>query len=219
VEAADPVRRVPAAAPHHLRLRSRQPGQGPPGQPPEDHREGHGPRRRRRAVRGAVRGPGPLRPGRRDDPRRDGPALARLPPRRPTGHPPARPGGRAVAGEPAGGGPMNVRADVAELLRAGYGDRTIARRLGVTQRSVTEARAALGLPKARGGYKSAASAEDLYWRRAQPLDDGHYQWRGGHNSSGVPVLSWRKQPITARRVAYRIANGHDPVGYVYPVCD
>jgi DNA-binding CsgD family transcriptional regulator len=116
---------------------------------------------------------------------------------------------------------VTVRADIRELLHAGYGDRTIARQLGVTPRTVTRARSILGLPKARGGVKAAATVEDLFWRRVQPIDGGHLQWTGSFTSKGTPQLKWggRDGTVhTAYRVAFRIRHGHDPVGYVRRTC-
>lgn len=115
---------------------------------------------------------------------------------------------------------MTVRADVAELLRAGYGDRTIARQLGdVTISSVTRARTLLRIPKARGGNKAAASAEDLFWRRIKPVDGGHMEWAGNRSSRGTPVIHWQRTTLSAYRIAYRIRHGHDPQGYGHTACD
>lgn len=114
---------------------------------------------------------------------------------------------------------MIIRADVAELLRAGYGDRTIARQVGVSIGSVTRARADLGLPKARGGHKPAATAEDLFWRRAKPVDHGHVEWTGHRNSKGTPTVGWRGKHYSALRIAFRIRHGHDPAGYAFITCD
>lgn len=117
---------------------------------------------------------------------------------------------------------MTVRPDVAELLHAGYGDRTIARQLGVSIGSVTRARTLLRLPKARRGHKPAATVEDMYWRRAQPLDDGHYQWTGHITNKGTPVVHFGgrsdRKVHTAYRIAYRIRHGTDPLGHVHPTC-
>ncbi|NUO42459.1 MAG: hypothetical protein HOV82_10510, partial [Streptomyces sp.] len=116
---------------------------------------------------------------------------------------------------------MTVRADVAELLRAGYGDRTIARQVGVSIGSVTRARAELGMPKARGGIKGAGSIEDLFWRRVKPTDDGHLEWTGTITNKGTPVLKWGGRSgrnHTAYRVAFRIANGTEPNGRTNATC-
>lgn len=114
---------------------------------------------------------------------------------------------------------MTVRPDVAELLRAGYGDRTIARRLAVTIPSVTAARTELGLPKARGGTKAADSVEDLFWRRVKPVDGGHFEWAGNRSSRGTPVIHWNRHNLSAYRIAFRIRHGRDPEGYGHTTCD
>jgi hypothetical protein len=117
---------------------------------------------------------------------------------------------------------VTVRSDVAELLRAGYGDRTIARQTNVSISHVTRARAELGLPKARGGWKQAASVEDLFWRRAKPVGGGHYEWTGQRGSAGTPALSWggrRGRHYSAYRVAFKIRHGADPIGYAYSACE
>lgn len=118
---------------------------------------------------------------------------------------------------------MTVRPDIAELLHAGYGDRTIARQTSVTQAHVAHARAILGLPKARGGIKPAATPEDLYWRRVKHADNGHLEWTGHRNSKGTPVVFWGGRGAgrqhTAYRLAYRIRHGHEPAGYAYPSCE
>lgn len=114
---------------------------------------------------------------------------------------------------------MTVRADIAELLHAGLGDRTIARQLSVTTASVTAARAELGLPKARGGIKRATSVEDLFWRRTQPVDGGHLDWDGHLTSNGTPGIHWNRGMHSALRVAYRIRTGRDPEGYAHVTCE
>ncbi|MFE1264435.1 hypothetical protein ACFW5X_28395 [Streptomyces albogriseolus] len=115
---------------------------------------------------------------------------------------------------------MKVRADVAELLRAGYSNTAIARMLGVDREcTVAPARAALGIPKVKPGFKAAGSIEDLFWRRVRPLDDGHMQWDGYRAKNGVPVLRHNGCNQTAHRVAFRIAHQREPEGRVRPGCD
>lgn len=114
---------------------------------------------------------------------------------------------------------MTIRADIVELLHAGYGDRTIARHLdGVSISDVARAREALGLPKARSGIKPAESLEDAFWRRVQIRDDGHMDWTGNRNSKGTPTIGWRGGHYSALRVAYRIRTGQDPAGYAFTSC-
>ncbi|MGW5130388.1 hypothetical protein [Streptomyces sp. NPDC004135] len=114
---------------------------------------------------------------------------------------------------------MSIRPDVAELLRAGYSDRAIARQLNVdVKATVAPARAALGLPAAKPGRKPAATAEDLFWRRAEPTSDGHMEWTGYRNNGGVPTLRHGGRGLSAYRIAYRIAHGREPEGYTRPAC-
>jgi hypothetical protein len=113
---------------------------------------------------------------------------------------------------------MNVRADVAELLRAGYSDRAIGRRLNIDPKKVSDARTTLGLPKARSGKKPTATAEDLFWRRTQPTDDGHLMWTGSRSSSGIPSLRHGGRNLSAYRIAFLIANGREAEGYALPSC-
>ncbi|MEV4335723.1 hypothetical protein [Streptomyces sp. NPDC049590] len=114
---------------------------------------------------------------------------------------------------------MKVRDDIAELLHAGHSNSAIARQLNVDAKKVAAARAALGLPKAKSGYKAAASPEDLFWRRTQPTDDGHMLWAGSRNSKGAPYLIHGGRCHSAYKLAYRIAKGRDPEGYALPSCD
>ena len=105
---------------------------------------------------------------------------------------------------------MSVRPDIAELLHAGYGNRTIARQLAVPTATVEQARTALNLPKARRGIKPASSPEDLFWRRTQPTNDGHLKWTGNRNTKGTPTIKWGGRNLSAYRVAYQIRHGAEP---------
>jgi len=113
---------------------------------------------------------------------------------------------------------MQIRADVAELLRAGLSNRAIARELHVDAKDVAAARDVLGLPKAKSGKRAAGSPEDLFWRRVQPTEDGHMVWTGYRGKTGVPGLRHGGRFYTANRLAFRIANGRDPEGKALPSC-
>jgi hypothetical protein len=112
---------------------------------------------------------------------------------------------------------MTVRADVAELLHAGYGDRTIARQLGVTEPSVAEARGELGLASGRPGPKATDSIEDRFWRRAQPTDDGHLLWPV-YTARNGSVIKHGGGKRSVHRVAFQIGNGREPQGHVTSGC-
>ncbi|NUP42356.1 MAG: hypothetical protein HOY76_36325 [Streptomyces sp.] len=113
---------------------------------------------------------------------------------------------------------MKIRADVAELLRAGHSNRAVARQLNVDDKAVAAARAVLGLPKARSGRTPASTPEDLFWLRVKPTDDGHMEWTGYH-TGGTPTLRHGRRHHSAYRLAFRIANGRDPEGYALPSCE
>jgi hypothetical protein len=101
---------------------------------------------------------------------------------------------------------MSVRA-ITELLHAGVSNHDIARQVGVDHQTVADRRAALNLPDART-IKGPASPEDLYWRRTRPTSDGHLEWTGHRNNTGV-----------ARRVAFRIRWEREPIGRVTSGCE
>jgi hypothetical protein len=103
-------------------------------------------------------------------------------------------------------------AAITELLRAGLSDKAIARQLHVHRRTVRAARESLGLPAHKPG-PSPSNAEDVFWRRAQPTDDGHLLWtapgraiRGGANRLSVYQL------------AFRIGHGRPAIGNVTSGC-
>jgi hypothetical protein len=112
---------------------------------------------------------------------------------------------------------MSVQA-IAELLYAGVSNHNIAAELGISHRHIADTRTLLGLPDART-IKGPASPEDLYWRRTRPADDGHLEWTGHRNNTGVPVLHTAGRMYTARRVAFRIRWGREPIGRVTSGCE
>jgi transposase len=110
-----------------------------------------------------------------------------------------------------------IRADVRELLTAGYGNRTIARRLGVSIGSVERARNTLQLPAGRSGPKATGTPEDLFWRRAQPTDDGHLMWPAYTPRNGA-VIKHGGARWSVHRIAFRIGRHREPDGRVATGC-
>lgn len=113
---------------------------------------------------------------------------------------------------------MQIRADVAELLHAGLADHTITRELQVDHTTVRAAREALGLPRHKSGRKAAATAEDLFWRRTQPVEGGHHQWTGYRTKDGTPGLRHGGRFYTGYRLAFLIKYGREPEGNALPTC-
>ncbi|MFJ3021439.1 hypothetical protein ACIPH4_10870 [Streptomyces tendae] len=115
---------------------------------------------------------------------------------------------------------MKVRADIAELLRAGVPQIHIARQLGVAPVTVQRTREALGLPAPRSGRPDAyASFEDAFRRNIEQHDDGHVRWTGYRDKDGTPRVCYRnEQTVAAPRAAFRLHHGREPVGKALPTC-
>jgi hypothetical protein len=114
---------------------------------------------------------------------------------------------------------MKVRADIAELLRAGVPQIQIARQLHVAPLTVQKTRDALGLPAPRRGRRNTyVSLEDAFRQFAEPIDGGHVRWIGYRDKDGTPRVCYRQVPQAAPRVAFVLHNGREPVGKALPTC-
>lgn len=113
---------------------------------------------------------------------------------------------------------MKIRADVAELLRAGLSDHEVAARLHVCERTASAARTALGLPLHKSGPRSASSPQDSFRQRTRPVPGGHLEWTGYRTNCGTPFFRWMKQGYTAGRIAFVMQHGREPVGKALPGC-
>lgn len=112
---------------------------------------------------------------------------------------------------------MNTHAAIEKLLRAGHGNKAIAKRVRVRHQTVAAIRAELGIPSLVQPTK-ATYREDAFWQRTQPVDGGHLNWTGHYNSTGVPCLRTTTGMVTAYRIAFRIRWQRDPQGPVKPGC-
>ncbi|MFE2140242.1 hypothetical protein ACFXA3_00480 [Streptomyces sp. NPDC059456] len=108
---------------------------------------------------------------------------------------------------------MTPTAAIRELLYAGYSNGAIVRQLNVSHVRVKKIRADLGLPVHKPGPTPAGSLEDLFWRKAQPTDDGHLLWPG--KTGGLSTADGKH---LAARVAFRIRYRREPVRQVLPDC-
>jgi hypothetical protein len=112
---------------------------------------------------------------------------------------------------------MKIRADLAELLHAGWSDKAIASHLHTHRRKVRDARHTLGIPVHKPGPTPAGSPEDIFWRRAQPTDDGHLLWPAMSNRYGAHI-NHQGRRYSVHRIAWGIANNREPVGKVRTGC-
>lgn len=108
---------------------------------------------------------------------------------------------------------MKVRADIAELLRAGVPQSHIARRLHVAPITVQRTREALRLPAPKTCRVLPATLEDAFRQHTRPTDGGHIEWTGRFNAS-APTLIFQGTVHSAYQVAFRFHHGRDPVGKV-----
>ena len=111
-----------------------------------------------------------------------------------------------------------IRADIAELLRAGLSNRAVAHQAQTHRSKVQAAREELGIPRLPPGRPAASSPEDLFWRRAIPTDDGHLLWPGADPRTGSRIHHVDGR-FSVHKVAFRIRWGRDPVGKVTTGCD
>jgi hypothetical protein len=110
--------------------------------------------------------------------------------------------------------PPASRADIIALLAEGRSDRYIVSALHTSQKRVGRIRAELQVPRAK---RTVLPLEQAWTARTKPTPDGHLAWTGALRE-GVPVITHDGEEHTARRVAYRIANGREPEGRVKAGC-
>lgn len=112
-----------------------------------------------------------------------------------------------------------IRADIADLLRAGLSDRAISKKLRCAPATVSKTRSVLGLRKAKSGVPPAASLEDAFNARTRATADGHLIWTGHiTRARNAPMLRYRGRELSAYRIAWRIRTGCEPDGHVRPMC-
>lgn len=105
---------------------------------------------------------------------------------------------------------------IAELVRAGAKDRTVAAQLGVHNRAVTRVRDIIGVAHHNNSTLKEAKLE----RFTTPVDSGgHTGWSGRKTvSGGAPVIRHLKVQIPASHVAFELRTGRPPVGIVKSEC-
>lgn len=115
-------------------------------------------------------------------------------------------------------GPPGVpRADIIALLRQGHSDREIGRRLHTNPKRAGRIRAELGLPRAVTTI--TRTLRQTWATFTEPAGDGHMKWTGYLREGTCPVLKYRGVDYAARRIAFEIGHGRQPIGRVLPGCD
>jgi hypothetical protein len=113
-------------------------------------------------------------------------------------------------------GPVGVpRADIIALLGEGHSDREIGRRLHTNPKRVQRIRAEFQLPRIK---RPATVTVEQKWRTLTTSATGdHLAWTG-HLRGATPMFMHHGHNYSARRVAFRIATGCEPVGRVKAGC-
>ncbi|MGW0577320.1 hypothetical protein ACWD25_15385 [Streptomyces sp. NPDC002920] len=106
-------------------------------------------------------------------------------------------------------------ADITALLREGHSNKGIGRRLHTSPHRVARIRQEAGLPNWRPG--SSLTLQQRWEVHARPARGGHMRWAGSLRG-GTPNLVWRQDNYSARRVAFVIGHGREPIGKVLPDC-
>jgi hypothetical protein len=112
---------------------------------------------------------------------------------------------------------MKVRADIAELLRAGVPQSHICRQLHCAPITVQRTREALGLPAPKAGPPGAPSLAEAFRQNAIPSEDGHLMWRG-FDTRSTPRLTYGGRTYSGYRLAFVLHYRREPVGRVTAAC-
>jgi hypothetical protein len=107
------------------------------------------------------------------------------------------------------------RADIIQLLRDGHSNREIGRRLHTNPHRVAAIRAELDVPPHTP--TPVLTLEQRWAALAKPAGGGHMRWEGGLRC-GTANLVYRQRNYSARRIAFRIEHGREPVGRVRAGC-
>ncbi|CAL9302980.1 hypothetical protein [Streptomyces sp. SudanB91_2054] len=114
----------------------------------------------------------------------------------------------------------DLRAAIAELLRAGATYPEVREQLGVgSYTTIAQVRHAQGIPVVRRP-RPTRSVEETYALYAEPYGDGHARWTGPW-AGRMPQIQhpgWRGRKESALRVAFRLEYGREPVGNVRAGC-
>ncbi|MEU3613444.1 hypothetical protein ABZ725_14170 [Streptomyces sp. NPDC006872] len=109
------------------------------------------------------------------------------------------------------------RADIVQLLREGLGNVRIADTLGVRRDRVARIRAEEDIsPCERTWPTQGVTLEQKWTAHTQPVTGGHMRWTGPMRGTTPNFCHGGNQ--SARRVAFRLGHGRDPVGPVLPGC-
>lgn len=107
------------------------------------------------------------------------------------------------------------RDDIIRLLRGGYSDKEIGRRLHTDPQRAGRIRAELGLP---GHASKPITFEDRWAANTEPVDGGHLRWTGRLRDGTTPAVLHEGRDTSPRRIAFEQLHGRPADGRVLPGC-
>ncbi|MFI5993137.1 hypothetical protein ACIBAC_15045 [Streptomyces sp. NPDC051362] len=112
---------------------------------------------------------------------------------------------------------------LAVLFTEGATNKAAALALRIDKQTAGRYRATLGFgpaPKRPAPNRSALTVEQKFMSYTEPAEGEHLIWTGRHHRAhGTPVFTHHERTYTARSVAFRIATGRAPEGYVTTECE
>ncbi|MEV4966689.1 hypothetical protein AB0886_09815 [Streptomyces sp. NPDC024062] len=116
-----------------------------------------------------------------------------------------------------------TRNRVISMLEQGATNRAIAAELGIDKTTPARYRRQLGIAPAAPvppPNRTNLTLTEAWERHTKPTKNGHREWTGRRTKVGdTPVFTHGERTHTARKVAFQIAAGREPDGYVTVECD
>ncbi|WP_435610862.1 hypothetical protein [Streptomyces sp. C10-9-1] len=111
---------------------------------------------------------------------------------------------------------LELRARIAAMLRAGATYAEVRAELGASLNLIADVRREHSIP-VPARTRPMRSEADAYAAGAEHTDGGHVRW-AGEWAGRCPQVSHHGRQESARRVAFRLAHGREPVGHVIAAC-
>jgi hypothetical protein len=112
---------------------------------------------------------------------------------------------------------------LAAMFREGATNNDAVRALGIDKQTAARYRTALGIgpaPKRPAPNRSPLTIEQKFMTHTRPVEGGHLEWTGRRTrSNGTPMFTHHERTYTARSIAFRVATGRAPEGYVTAECE
>jgi hypothetical protein len=112
---------------------------------------------------------------------------------------------------------------LAAMFREGATNKEAVLALGIDKQTAARYRTRLGFgpaPKRPAPNRSPLTVEQKFMTYTRPVEGGHLEWTGRRTrSNGTPMFTHHERSYTARSIAFRVATGRAPEGYVTAECE